>query len=50
MKGHWVVVGSLILALVVGVTGAVVAESKNFALMAQKDSPQANGTATVEGN
>jgi len=49
MKGHWVVVGSLILALVVGVTGAVAAESKSFGLMGQKDTPQASGTATVEG-
>lgn len=50
MKGHWVVVGSLILALTVGVAaGAAAAESKNFGLMGQKDSPQASGRATVEG-
>ena len=51
MKGHWGVVGSLILVLVVGVaTGAVAADSKSFALMGQKDTPQANGTAVIEGN
>lgn len=51
MKGHWGVVGSLILALVVGVlNGAPAADGKNFALMGQKDTPQASGTATVEGN
>ena len=51
MKGHWGVVGSLILALVVGVaTGAVAADAKNFALMGQEDTPQANGTAVIEGN
>jgi hypothetical protein len=50
MKGQWVVVGSLILALTIGVAaGAVAAESKNFGLTGQKDSPQASGTATVEG-
>ncbi len=51
MKGRWGVVGSLILVLVVGMaTGAVAADSKSFALMGQKDTPQANGTAVIEGN
>ncbi len=51
MKGQWAVVGSLILALAVGLaTGAVAAETKSFALMGQKDTPQASGTAILEGN
>lgn len=51
MKGQWAVVGSLILALAVGLaTGAVAADAKSFALMGQKDTPQANGTAILEGN
>jgi len=44
-------VGILTLALVAGLAaGVVAAESKSFGLMGQKDSPQATGTATVEGN
>ncbi len=45
-------VGSLILGLVAGVaTGVMAADGKSFALMGQKDTPQASGTATtVEGN
>ena len=51
MKFKQAAVGILGLALVTGMAaGVVAAESKNFALMAQKDSPQASGTATVEGN
>ena len=51
MKGQWAVVGSLILALVVGgAAGAMAADAKSFALMGQKETPQASGTATVEGN
>ncbi len=51
MKGQWAVVGALLLALVAGVaTGAGAGEAKTFALMGQKDSPQASGTATVEGS
>jgi len=51
MKFMQAAVGILVLALVTGMAaGVVAAESKDFALMAQKDSPQANGTATVEGN
>lgn len=50
MKGRWVVGGALFLALVAGVaTGAGAGEAKTFALMGQKDSPKASGTATVEG-
>jgi hypothetical protein len=38
------------LALVASLAvGAAAAESKTFALMGQKDTPQASGTATVEG-
>jgi hypothetical protein len=51
MKFKQVAVGILVLALMTGMaTGAVAAESKSFALMGQKDTPQASGTATVEGN
>ncbi len=51
MKGRWGVMGSLILALVVGVAiGAMAADSKSIALMGQKDTPQASGTAVIEGN
>jgi hypothetical protein len=50
MKFKQAAVGILVLALVTGVAaGAVAAESKSFGLMGQKDSPQASGTATVEG-
>lgn len=51
MKGRWVVMGSLFLALVVGMaTATVAADSKSIALMGQKDTPQASGTAVIEGN
>ncbi len=51
MKIKQSVGGILVLALVASLTvGAVAAESKSFGLMGQKDSPQATGTATVEGN
>ena len=50
MKRQWAVVGALLLALAAGVgTGAGAGESKTFALMGQKDSPKASGTATIEG-
>jgi hypothetical protein len=43
--------GSLILALVVGAAiGAMAADSKSIVLMGQKDTPQASGTAVIEGN
>jgi len=43
-------VGILVLALVIGMAaGVVAAEPKNLGLMGQKDTPQASGTATVEG-
>jgi hypothetical protein len=50
MKFHQAVVGILVLALVTGMAaGVVAAESKSFGLMGQKDTPQASGTATIEG-
>ncbi len=50
MTGRRLVVGTLLLALVAGVAAGVgAAESKAFALMGQKDSPQARGSATIEG-
>lgn len=51
MKFKQAAVGILVLALVAGLAaGALAAESQSFGLMGQKDSPQASGTATVEGN
>jgi len=51
MKFKQAAVGILVLAVVTGMAaGVVAAESKSFGLMGQKDSPQANGTATLEGN
>ena len=51
MKFKQAAVGILVLAVVTGIAvGIVAAESKSFGLMGQKDSPQATGTATVDGN
>lgn len=51
MKFKQAAVGILVLALMTGIAaGIVAAESKSFGLMGQKDSPQASGTATVEGS
>ncbi len=50
MATRWRVVGILILALTVAATAAVAGGAKNFKLMGQTDSPQASGTATVDGN
>lgn len=50
MKTHWAVVVALVVAVVAGVTTlAAAGELKSFNLMGQKDTPQASGTATVEG-
>jgi hypothetical protein len=50
MKFKRATVGIPVLVLVASLAiGAVAAESKSFGLKGQKDTPQASGTATVEG-
>ncbi len=50
MRARWTLVGTVVLALLAGVTtGAVAAETKSFTLMGQKDTPEASGTATLAG-
>ena len=50
MSVRSVAAGILMLSFALGVAvGTAAAESKTFALMGQKDTPQASGTATVEG-
>ena len=50
MKGRWIMAAMLAVGLVAGTSaGAVAGESKSFTLMGQKDTPEASGTATLEG-
>ncbi len=50
MQRQWMVAVLLVLGLVaVGAVSAPAAEAKSFKLMGQKDSPQATGTAVVDG-
>lgn len=51
MQRQWAVAVMLILSLVaVGAVSASAADAKSFMLAGQKDSPQATGTAVVDGN
>jgi hypothetical protein len=51
MKRQWVVAVLLVVGLVaIGAVSASAADAKSFALMGQKDSPQATGAAVVDGN
>lgn len=51
MQRQWVVAVVLVLGLVaVGAVSTSAADAKNFMLMGQKDTPQATGTAVVDGN
>ena len=50
MSVRTVAAGILMLSFALGLAvGTAAAESKTFALMGQKDTPQASGTATLEG-